>query len=506
MQREQVHIFVLGATGFVGQEVVKEARARGLHVSALVRTPAKAGTLADLGARIVAGDASNPADWIHETAGCDMIIDLLQPEVPRRIGLRQIRQIADQRRMLTAKLVAALQNVAEKDRPSLLSVSGLDDFAPTETGYVDDTSTLRTDFEGFAHIGIPVRRVIEESGVVHAFAHLGTVYGPGKSFADTVFPQIEAGRFRLPGSGLNRMGVVHVDDAARALVHLATLGTEQIAGRSFVLSDGHPVKMADFFSFAAEYMGATRPRTMPSFVVRLVTGSVLFETLTRDIAASPAALLQTGFKFKYPSYRDGLPPSLEALGYPRQRKTAGLLDRPQVFGALFALAVGAFLAENLLHFPLSVSYMTKLAGGAPILDMRPIYTPQEAHRLLETLGQTGRAAYLQLLWSIDLVLPALFGLFLSAAIRRGIFRAWRSVPLLGAAFDYAENIAITILLLRYPQQSPVLVWAASFFTAVKLALYSAGVLVAAAGFLMRFVKPESRPQFTAAASSSNSRS
>jgi hypothetical protein len=165
--------------------------------------------------------------------------------------------------------------------------------------------------------------------------------------------------------------------------------------------------------------------------------------------------------------------------------------RRTVFAVLFALAIGVFLAENLLYFPLSVPYMRDLAAGAPLLDMRPGYTTDAAYHLFDVLGQTGRGTYLKLLWTIDLLLPALFGLFLSSAIRRGAFRAWQSIPLLAAACDYAENITITILLLRYPIHEPAFAQLASIFTVTKLVLYASGLLLAVGGFLVRVMKTAS---------------
>jgi hypothetical protein len=330
-----------------------------------------------------------------------------------------------------------------------------------------------------------VRRLVEASGLAFAYAYLGTVYGPGKSFAKKIFPDLAAGRLRLPGKAANRMALVHVEDAARALVHVAKLETGRLAGRSFVVADGHPVRMADFMGFAAQSLGGPRPKSAPLPLACLFAGQALFETVTRDIAAHPAALIETGFEFRYPSYRDGLPPSIQSLGHLPARSTAGLLDRRTVFVILSVLTIGLFLAENWLSFPLSVPYMKKLADGAAILDMRPGYTPAAAYQLLDVLGPAGRATYLTLLWTIDLVLPALFGLFLSSAIRRGAFRRWKSVPLVGSAFDYAENAAVTILLLRYPAHHPALVYIASLFTISKLAFYAAGVLLSAGGALIK---------------------
>lgn len=125
--------------------------------------------------------------------------------------------------------------------------------------------------------------------------------------------------------------------------------------------------------------------------------------------------------------------------------------------------------------------MKRLSGGLPLLDMRLGYSAPAVGRLFETLGTAGRSAYLRLLWTVDLCLPALFALFLSAAIRRGRFRNLAWVPALASACDYAENTAITILLLHYPQRMPALVQLSSLMTSLKFAGYLASLLLAIAG-------------------------
>lgn len=161
------------------------------------------------------------------------------------------------------------------------------------------------------------------------------------------------------------------------------------------------------------------------------------------------------------------------------------------FLILSALTVGAFLAENLLYFSLSVPYMKCLSAGAPLLDMRLGYSANAAYDLLTVLGQTGRSAYLNLLWTVDLLLPALFALFLCSLIRRGALRKWYAIPLLAGLSDYAENITITTLLVRYPVHEPRSVQLASVFTLTKLALYASSLVLAVAGFLVRHSKTSS---------------
>jgi uncharacterized protein YbjT (DUF2867 family) len=54
-------ILVTGATGFIGGRLARRLRTGGHEVVALVRTPEKAGDLAALGIRVMAGDITDPA-------------------------------------------------------------------------------------------------------------------------------------------------------------------------------------------------------------------------------------------------------------------------------------------------------------------------------------------------------------------------------------------------------------------------------------------------------------
>ena len=170
-------------------------------------------------------------------------------------------------------------------------------------------------------------------------------------------------------------------------------------------------------------------------------------------------------------------------GAPRGRTPMNVVRRIP-FWILSVVTVGALLAENLLDFPLSLPRMRRLAGGLSILDMRPWYSGGAAYQLLDALGAAGRSAYLHLLWSVDLCLPLLFALFLSGAIKRGWFRRLSWIPVVAAASDYAENIAITVLLLHYPDRLLTVVRISSALTSLKHAGYLASLFLAVTGFLV----------------------
>jgi nucleoside-diphosphate-sugar epimerase len=477
-------LFVLGGTGFIGRETVREAAAQGWSVTALARSEEKADRLRALGAETVLRDAAAPGGWIGAARGTDVLVDLAQPELPSRIRPRDIQAVAAARLAATRALLEALATLGPGERPVLVSVSGTDDLAPDERGRIDGRSPLRAEPVGFGHVGAPVRRLVEASGIASTHAYLGTVYGPGKSFAATVFPRLARGRMLLPTHAGNRLPMIHVRDAARAIVHLAGLGKEAIAGRSWILVDeAGGAELAGFFEQAASLMGVAAPRRAPAWLLSIAMGRILLETLTRDVRAAPSDLLATGFRFEYPTIREGLPATLDALGYLRApRPPPGA--RPARWWALLAVTLAAVAAVNALDLPLGVPRLRALAGGAPILDMRIHgYTPAEAYRLLELLGPVGRRSYGEMLWTVDLLLPALFSALLWASLSRGRLRRWRWAGLLGGAADYAENAAITLLLTGFPAHRDALARLASGLTISKFTLYLAGVALAAAGAL-----------------------
>ncbi len=148
---------------------------------------------------------------------------------------------------------------------------------------------------------------------------------------------------------------------------------------------------------------------------------------------------------------------------------------------LLAAAGGAIAAVNGLDAPLTVRRFRAVAGGALLLDLRLGYTPEEAGLLLARLGAAGRSSYLTMLWTVDLLLPALFALALGSALAAGRFGRWRWLALAAAGVDYLENGALSALLLAFPGQPPLLARLASALTIAKFALYALAAACALAG-------------------------
>ncbi|GAA3135009.1 NAD-dependent epimerase/dehydratase family protein [Streptosporangium carneum] len=307
-----MRLLVLGAGGFIGRTTIREATAAGWQAVGLVRNDEAALRVLEAGGTPHRFSTGDPATWAEAARGADAVVDLIQPSLPGRMTLRAVRRISAARQETTAGVLRALCSLPAGERPLLVSVSGMDDLDPGPGRTVSHTSALRTVPVGFAHIGLPVRRMIEESGTPAVHVYLGNmVYGPGKGFGDLIVPGLARRRMPVPGTGRNRLPIIHVEDAARALAHVA--GLSGAAGRTFVATDGTTTTLGELFDETARLLGASAPLRLPRWLAGPFAGEIAAQTLTLDTAADPSALMATGFEPRYPSFREGVPATLAAV-------------------------------------------------------------------------------------------------------------------------------------------------------------------------------------------------
>lgn len=308
-------MFILGGTGFIGKEVVAEALKEGFEVKGLARSAQSAAALRELGAEPVQASIDDPGSWSDAARGAGVLIDLVQPKFPKRLSSSAVKRISEQRQEITAHVLEAVGALPAAERPLLFFVSGVDDLEPDAGGRIGDDSPLRPQPEGLSRIGVPVRGLIEQSRLEATYIYFGAmVYGPGKAFADVYVEGMRKRRAPIIGSGENRLPLTYLTDAARALVHLAGQPRAEIAGRSFLACDGAGNTQRELLEFTAALMEAKPPRSVPARLAGLAAGSAAAASMTLDVSAEPVDLLKTGFQFHYPSYREGVPETLQRLG------------------------------------------------------------------------------------------------------------------------------------------------------------------------------------------------
>jgi nucleoside-diphosphate-sugar epimerase len=202
-----LHVFVTGASGFIGSALVPELLAAGHQVTALARSDASATALAAAGARVVRGSLDNPESLRAGAAAADGVIHLAfgnfaDGPAAGQTDLHGIEAMA-----------AALQ---DSGRP-LVTASGLLGLAAgraaTEQDEPDPVSAVAA-----ARPGALVTPALAARGVRSSIVRLApSVHGEGDH---ALIPQLiaiarEKGVSGYVGDGSGRWPAVHRLDAAR---------------------------------------------------------------------------------------------------------------------------------------------------------------------------------------------------------------------------------------------------------------------------------------------------
>ena len=156
--------------------------------------------------------------------------------------------------------------------------------------------------------------------------------------------------------------------------------------------------------------------------------------------------------------------------------------------ALAGLVV--FLLFSALVLPRQSATAEEVAGGAGSPDTSVYYSPADLYQMAEAYGEEGRSAYIRARFTFDVIWPLVYTLFLGTAISWLFGRAFAPdsrlqranlAPVLGALFDYLENVSTSLVMLRYPDQTAVVDILAPVFTLLKWVFVGGSFVLLSAG-------------------------
>ena len=264
-------VFVTGGTGFIGGEVVRQLRARGDDVACLVRTPAKATKLTELGCELVAGDLSDEAALRKGMEGCDGVI---HAAAMYEIGIpaKQHPAMYEANVHGTEKVLgAALEaKVAKVVYVSTVGVFGNTHGKVVDESYEHPGKEFTSYYEETKLEGHRIaKRMMAEQGLPGVIVQPGGVYGPGDtSQVADLLKEFFAGRlFMLPFPDLG-ICLTHVEDIAAGILLALDKGT---AGETYVIS-GPATTMREAVETMASLSGRKAPkRALPTPVMKALT-------------------------------------------------------------------------------------------------------------------------------------------------------------------------------------------------------------------------------------------
>lgn len=305
-----MRVFVAGATGAIGQQLVPRLAAAGHEVHGMTRSASKRALLSELGAVPVVADALDP-DQVAEAVGRarpDVIVHQLTAigAVDTRHMERSFALTNRLRTEGTDHLLSAGQAVGVRRfvaQSHIVSYARDGAAVKSEEDPLDPTPVpgMRANLEAMRHLETAVLGADWTEGIVLRY---GWFYGPGTSLAPGAeqFELVRRRGFPIVGDGAAVWSFIHVADAAEATVAAIERGERGV----YNVVDDEPAPLAEWLPALAEQLGAKRPRRVPRFVGRLFAGEagVVMTTELRG-ASNAKAARELAWRPAHPSWRQG---------------------------------------------------------------------------------------------------------------------------------------------------------------------------------------------------------
>jgi nucleoside-diphosphate-sugar epimerase len=303
-------VFVAGASGAIGQPLVRRLFAAGHEVTGTTRQRERAAEIEGAGAKAVVCDVFDPAALEEAVAAAqpevvvNQLTSLPQKYNPRRSSFYAATDRV--RREGGHNLVEAARKAGAK-RFLTQSIAFL--YAPEGDRVKDEGARPFTDAPGHfagaveAMVGHE-NEVVESADFEGLVLRYGQFYGPGTYYAPDghLGREVRHRRFPVVGSGAGVFSFLHVEDAAGATVAALDRGAPGI----YNVVDDEPAPLHEWLPVYAEALGAKPPRHVPVWLARIVAGGAVAAMATELRGASNAkAKRELGWQPQYPSWRQG---------------------------------------------------------------------------------------------------------------------------------------------------------------------------------------------------------
>lgn len=282
-------IAITGASGFIGEALVRRLQASGHTVLRIGR--------AGNGARRpdIAWDAVSTLD-AASLEGVDAVVHLAGESIAQRWSGAAKRAIRDSRVQGTTLLARTLAGLART--PSVLvSMSAIGIYGDRGDEVIDESSALGSGF--LADIG----RAWESScdparaaGIRVVHPRVGIVLSPAGGALAKMLPIFSLGAGGKIGRGRQWMSWISLTDTLRALEF--ALSTPSLDG-AVNLTAPNPVTNAEFTEVLGRALHRPTFAPVPEFAIELLYGEMGRATVIEGQRVVPKKLLDAGFRFEH---------------------------------------------------------------------------------------------------------------------------------------------------------------------------------------------------------------
>lgn len=258
-------VVVTGATGFIGGHVARELARRGVAVVALHRRSSELPA--------IPGVAWQTFDeWERRLEPSAALVHVAA--VRHRHGVPP-EEYGRQNVALTERLLAGARGRTGR----FVDVSSIAVFGWPKELPIDET-------RAFAPVGpygrskVATEQMVRTSGLPYAIVRPSITYGPRDTngMIDKLFRLVNAGKYRVVGSGASRVQLIYAEDLAFAIAEAAL--RPGLDGAEFICTYREPISILRLSTLVGEIAGRPLPRLHVPLPVAVAAG-IAFETLEK---------------------------------------------------------------------------------------------------------------------------------------------------------------------------------------------------------------------------------
>jgi 2-alkyl-3-oxoalkanoate reductase len=313
-------VFIAGATGAIGRQLVPQLVARGHEVVGMTRSASKQDLVRSLGARPIVADALDPDAVAQAVASAEpevIVHQLTALSGPMRIrdARRPDRSVAMTmtnrlRTEGTDHLLAAGRAVGAR-RFVAQSIAAFRFARTGRPAYTEDDplapeaspAALRAGQAAILHLERAVTTIEWGEGLALRY---GAFYGPGTGISAApdalMAAPIRKRRFPIVGDGGGVWSHIHIEDAAAATAVAVERGERGV----YNVVDDEPAPVREWLPVLASALDAKPPRRVPRWLARLAAGEVATVMMTEVRGATnEKAKRELGWTPRYASWRQG---------------------------------------------------------------------------------------------------------------------------------------------------------------------------------------------------------
>jgi len=279
-------VALTGATGFIGQHLLRSLSARGYRLRVLLRRPTM---IPDSCASVLIGDLAKPYNMSEALAGVDAVIH--SAGIPHAMsGLPE-----DDYRLLNTEATVHFARAAERARVKrfvFLSSIRAQAGSTADSVLTEDRTPEPTDAYGRSKL--EAEKGLAETNLDWAALRLALVYGPGAQGNVARLIKLARSPYPLPLAGLKaRHSLLGLDNLVDAVDRILTAPAP--LKRPFIVADPKPLTIGEIIAALRQGLGRRAglfyvPRPMLKAALRASGQSAGAEPLFGSLIADPSAL------------------------------------------------------------------------------------------------------------------------------------------------------------------------------------------------------------------------